>query len=126
MAIEGSLSGLHAGADHQVVFTNYTDQDLDTIQDSTGWDIELDIRSYDRSSTAMLTAQGTVSGVFNASPALNTQVTTFSLSAALLATTIFKGDDTPLRYSVWRTDTGFRQPLRYGDVALIRTTQSAI
>ena len=126
MAIEGALVGIHAGDDHQVVFTNYTDQDLDTIQDSTGWTIELDIRTRDRSETALLNVNGTISGVFNADPDTNTQVTTFSLSAALLATTIFKGDDTPLRYSVWRTDTGFRQPLRYGDVALIRTTQSAI
>lgn len=127
MAIEGALVGLYVGADHEVVLTNYTTSTKTEIEDVTGWTIELDIRTMDRSETAKLDAVvGVTSGVFNSSPALNTQVTTFSLSAALLATTIFKGDDTPLRYSIWRTDSGFRQPLRYGDVALIRTTQAAI
>lgn len=124
MSIEDSLTGLHTGADHAVVLTNYTTSAKTTVQDSTGWTIVLDIRTTDRSSAALLSVTGTVSGVFNASPAVNTQVTTFSLPAALLAKTIFKGDDTPLRYSVWRTDTGFKQPLRYGDVVLTRTTQA--
>lgn len=124
MSIEGSLTGLHVGADHAVVYTNYDTSALTTIEDVTGWTLVLDVRPTDRSSTALLSVTGIVSGVFNASPALNTQVTTFSLPAALLAKTIFKGDDTPLRYSIWRTDTGFKQPLRYGDVALTRTTQA--
>lgn len=124
MSIEGSLTGLHVGADHAVVLTNYTTSALTAIEEVTGWTIVLDIRTTDRASTILLSVTGTVSGVFNASPAVNTQVTTFSLPAALLAKTIFKGDDTPLRFSIWRTDTGFKQPLRFGDVALTRTTQA--
>ena len=124
MAIEGAITGLYVGADHEAVLTTYTTSAKTAIEDVTGWTIVMDIRTTDRSSTALLSVTGTVSGVFNATPALNTQITTFSLPAALTAKTIFKGDDVPLRASFWRTDTGFKQPLRFGDVALTRTTQA--
>jgi hypothetical protein len=84
----------------------------------------LDIRDADRASTTRLSVTGTVSGVFNSVPATNTQKVRFTLADTDLAASIFKGDDTPLRYSIKRTDNGFEQPLRYGDVTITRVTQT--
>jgi hypothetical protein len=123
MALEGALTGLYVGADHAIDMTVYTDSTQETVQEITGWAILLDIRDYDRASTTLLSVAGTVSGVFNSSPGTNTQNVTFALSDTDLAASIFKGDDTPLRYSIKRTDNGFEQPLRYGDVTITRVTQ---
>ncbi len=123
MAIEGAINGLYVGSDQSIVMTVYTDEDQATVQEITGWSILLDIRKSDTAPTAKLSIAGVVSGVFNAVPATNTQVVTFTLTDTDLAATIFKGDDTPLRYSIKRTDNGFEQPLRYGDVTITRVTQ---
>ena len=125
MPIEGSLDGLQVGSDHTVDMIVYTTQAKTVIQEITGWAILLDIRASDTAGTSKLSVAGTVSGVFNSAPGTNTQKVSFSLPRALLATTIFKGEDPTMHYSVWRTDLGSKQPLRHGSVQLTRTTQSA-
>lgn len=120
MAVEGLLSGLFVGADHQVV---YTDEDA-VPTDMTGWTVKLDIRRRDTDTTALVSATGTVSGTYANTLAANTQKVTFLLPRAVLASTVFKGDDPTMRYSIVRTDAGFQQPLRYGDVPLIRVSQA--
>ena len=119
MAVEGLLSGLFVGADHQVV---YTDEDA-VPTDMTGWTVKLDIRKKDTDTAALLSVTGTVSGAYANTLGTNAQKVTFILSKALLAATIFTRDDPRMRYSIVRTDAGFQQPLRYGDVPLIRVTQ---
>lgn len=125
MAIDDVLEGLHVGADHVVDMLVWTTKAKTVIQEISGWEIVLDVRLSDLSTApAKLSVTGTVSGVFNALPASNTQKVSFALPNAILAKTIFKGDDPYLRYSIWRTDTGTKQPLRYGSATLIRTTQA--
>lgn len=125
MAIEGTLDGLSVGADHTVIMTIYTSKAKTAIQDSTGWTVVLDIRLSDLSTApAKLSVTGTVSGVFNSLPGSNTQKWSFAIPQALITPAIFKGDDPYLRYSFWRTDTGTRQPLRFGSTTVNRTTQA--
>jgi hypothetical protein len=123
MALEEELVGLYVSANHTIEMVVYANVLHTVVQDITGWTIVLDIRKLDTSGTAKLSVTGVISGVFNASPASNTQKVTFTPTAAQMAATIFTGDDLPLRHSVWRTDTGTRQPLRFGDCTVVRTTQ---
>jgi hypothetical protein len=125
MAIEGDIDGLHLGADHTVDLTVYTTQAKTVIQDITGWTIVLDMRPSDQSTTAKLSVTGTISGVFNSVPATNTQKVSFAIPRAIITPAIFPGADPSVQCSVWRTDTGSRQPLRHGSAKLTRTTQSA-
>src|SRR5689334_12725867 len=116
MAIEGSLAGLYVGADHQVVYTDASDPPADM----SGWTIVLEVRKFDSHPTILLSKTGTVSGTYNADPSMNTQKCTFVLDAETdLSSTKFPGDDQQLRYSIKRTDDGFEQPLRYGDLPLV-------
>lgn len=124
MSIEGALTGLHTSADHSVILRVYTTSAKTVAQDASGWTVVLDIRDSDRASAARLSVTGVVSGSFNSSPALNTQIVTFTVPKALLLKAIFKTDDLPMRHSFWRTDTGSAQPLRYGDCTVTRTTQA--
>lgn len=123
MAIEGALvdattgKGLYIGADMSVVYT-------DPTQDMAGWTLVLDIRQTDTSPASLASVSGVVSGTYNADPALNTQIVTFTLGAAALAASIFPGDDWVGRYSIARTNAGFKQPLRFGPVLLTRVTQA--
>lgn len=120
-----SEQGLYVGADQSVELTVYSNSAKTTIQDVTGWTILLDIRRKDTSaSPALLSKTGTVSGVFNATPASNTQKVTFTLSDDDLAATIFTGDEFEGRYSIWRTDAGSEQPLRFGDCTITRLTRT--
>jgi hypothetical protein len=130
MAIDGALvdgtteETLYIGADHSVVMTVYSNSGKTTIQDIAGWTIVLEIRKKDTSPTALLTKTGTVSGTFNATPGSNTQKCTFTLSDDDLAATVFTGDEFTGRYSIWRTDAGSEQPLRFGDCTITRTTRT--
>ncbi|MDH5244844.1 MAG: hypothetical protein OEW98_00220 [Betaproteobacteria bacterium] len=124
MAIDDTLDGLYVGADHAVVLTVYSDTAQTTCQDIAGWTLVLDIRKTDTAPTALLSATGVVSGTFDADPAVNTQVATFTLSDDDLAAATFPGDDPTRRYSIKRTDAGFEQPVRFGDVTLGRVTQT--
>lgn len=130
MAIDDALvdatseEGLYVGADHSVVMTVYSNSAKTTIQDISGWTIVLDIRKKDTTASALLSVTGTVSGTFNATPASNTQKVTFTLADTDLAATVFTGDEFEGRYSVWRTDAGSEQPLRYGDITITRTTRT--
>lgn len=130
MAIDGALedgtSGetLYVGADGLVELTVYADADKTTIQDVTGWTVVLDIRRKDTATTALLSKTGTVSGSFNSTPGSNTQKVSFTLSDDDLAASTFTGDDFEGRYSIWRTDAGYEQPLRYGDCVVKRLTRT--
>jgi hypothetical protein len=125
MAIDAALEGLYIGADHSVELTVYTSAALTAIQDISGWTIVLDIRKKDSSPTpALLSKTGTVSGTHNSSPGSNTQKCTFTLSDDDLAATVFTGDEFTGRYSIWRTDAGSEQPLRFGDCTITRTTRT--
>lgn len=124
MAIEGALEGLFAGVDAAVELVVYTSSDESTVLDTTSWtNVLLDIRKRDTSSTAKLSKSGSRSGTFNASPGVNTQKWTFTLTDDELAATVFPGDDWTGRYSIKRTDSGSEQILRYGDVTITRVTQ---
>jgi hypothetical protein len=123
MPIEGTLDGLYVGADQSVELTVYQD-DGETPEDVTGWTTVLDIRKSDTAPAAKLSASGVVSGTYNADPELNTQVVTFTLSATALASTVLPGDDPALRYSIWRTDSGHKMPLRFGSVIFTRVTRA--
>jgi hypothetical protein len=117
MATEAALEGLYVGADHVIEYT-------DTDENMTGWTLVLDIRKSDRAATALLAETGVESGTYNATPASNTQKFSFTLSDDELAATIFTGDEWTGRYSIWRTDAGFEQPLRFGDCTITRTTRT--
>jgi hypothetical protein len=120
MAIDGALDGLFIGGDSEVVYT-----DSDPVPpDMAAWNIVLDIRKKDTSnSPALLSKIGVVSGVYANTQAANQQKVTFTLTAAEIGSTIFKGDDPRMRYSIKRTNAGAEQPLRYGDCTIIRVTQ---
>lgn len=108
--------GLYVGADASIVMTIYQ-ADGTTPQDVTGWTIELDIRRSDMSNDpAKLTETASLTTPL-------TGIVTFSISASQVSADIFPENEWSGRYSVWRTDTGSRQPLRYGDVTITRTTQ---
>jgi hypothetical protein len=119
MATAGELIGLFVGADHSVI---YSDAD-DPPTDMAGWTVVLDIRKRDTSASALLSATGVVSGTYSATVASNTQIVTFTLTDEDLAAAIFTGNEWHGRHSIKRTDTGFEQPLRYGDVTITRVTQ---
>ena len=122
MALTGELvdatSGdtLYVGADHSVPMTIYQSDGV-TPQDITGWTIVLDIRKKDTSSAALLSSTAALT-----TPASG--ICTFTLSATDLSASVFTGDDWRGRYSVWRTDSGSKQPLRSGDVTIKRTTRT--
>ena len=130
MALEGALvdstseEGLYIGADHTVDLTVYSNAGKTAIQDITGWTIVLDIRKKDTAATALLSKTASISGSYNSSPGSNTQKATFTLADTDLAASTFTGDEFTGRYSIWRTDDGSEQPLRYGDITITRTTRT--
>jgi hypothetical protein len=121
--MEGTLEGLYVGADQSVELTVYQEDGV-TPQNVAGWATTLDIRKSDTAPAAKLSVSGSVSGTYNADPEVNTQVITFALSASALASTVLPGDDPALRYSIWRTDSGHKTPLRFGSVIFTRVTRA--
>jgi hypothetical protein len=120
MAVEQSITAdddFFAGEDVPLLFTIYADATQTTIQDVTGWALRWRLRKRDDSPVLVekTTPDGiTITGVFNASPALNTQVVTVTPGAA---------DTVGLnpgayRQRLDRTDTGLQTVLVFGDVAL--------
>jgi len=123
MATEGALAylvtgeTLFVGGDFSIPFTVYQ-SDGSTAQNITGWTVVLDIRRRDTSNTPpLLTVTATPTTPISG-------VCTFALSAEDLDADVFTGDEFQGRYSIWRTDTGSRVPLRYGDCVINRTTQA--
>jgi hypothetical protein len=117
-APEEELIGLFVGADHVINMTVYADEDETVAQNITGWTIVLEIRKQDTSTGTpkLTTTAAIVSGVAG--------TCSFTISDTDLAATVFTGDDWEGRYSIWRTDAGSEQPLRYGDVTVTRTTRT--
>ena len=124
MATEGALEDattgetLFVGGDFTIPFTVYTSGGV-TPQNITGWTIVLDIRKRDSSGTVLLTTTATLTTPVSG-------LCTFTLDADDLSYETFTGDEFEGRYSIWRTDTGSRVPLRYGDCVINRTTQGAV
>ncbi len=121
MAVEGTLTGLFVGMDHVLI---YTDADFPPTN-MAGWTVILDVRlTDDAASPPLLTKTGVVSGTYSATRGANTQIVTFTLTAVNLGPTTFPGDPPNLRYSICRTNSGNKQPLRYGSLQLTRVTQA--
>jgi hypothetical protein len=117
---EVALEGLFVDADGSVIYSDVSSP----LVDMTGWTVVLDIRKKDTSGTAKLTSTGVVSGAYSLVAGSNTQIVTFTLTSTDLAASVFPGDDWSGRYSIKRTDVGFKQPLRFGDVTITRVTQA--
>ena len=125
MALETTLT-LYVGADASAVYTNYSSSALTTIVEMTGWTVVLDIRTSDTSPNALLSKTGVISGVFNSTPASNTQVCTFTITDDDTDKAIFPADEAnkTYRFSIKRTDAGSEHPLAYGDCTMVRVTQT--
>jgi hypothetical protein len=119
------------GDDTAIDFTIYADDDQTTIEDVTGWNIAFAVRKSDRTSTALIEkstedspAGIVISGVFNATPATNTQKVTVTVND----TDSYDPESSPevalsagrYRYSLKRMDAGFETTLARGDFEFVQ------
>lgn len=124
MSLETNLQ-LTLGRDQQYVFTVLNDAQTAAI-DITGWGLSWMAKRYlsDADGAALLTkttgAGIVISGVFNASPTLNTQVATVSV----LDTDTLAIAEGMVPYEFERTDANFETPLAFGFIELIRGVQA--
>jgi hypothetical protein len=107
------------GTDKIYDFTVYTSSAKTAIRDVTGYTTSFKVKTLlsDADSSAILTASGTVSGVFNSSPSVNTQ----KISVTLVDT----DTDTEItpKVAYWelkRTDAGSEATLAFGRINLRR------
>lgn len=112
------------GTDKDYEFTVYTSSAKTTIRDVTGYTTSFMVKreTEDADLSALITASGTVSGTFNASPSVNTQVITVSLVDTDTDTEITPG----LAYwELKRTDSGQEAVLAFGTINLRRAVHIA-
>lgn len=131
MASEVQIGG--TATDRVFIGTDFTrkfavlDYDTDatgaTAKDVTGWAVTLDIRKFDKSSTAKLTASLTITGSFNAIASSNTQRLVWTCADTDLTTDLFGTNGGTYRYSVKRTTDTVETVLQYGDIVIQRATQ---
>jgi hypothetical protein len=120
MAKETNLR-LFLGEDHQYVFVNLNGAETAAI-DMTGWALAFLAKRYstDTDAAAVITkttASGiAISGVFNATPATNTQVATVSIADTDTASL----EEWLCSWALWRTDANFETPLAFGHIELVR------
>jgi hypothetical protein len=107
------------GTDKSWDFTVYTSAQKTTIRDITGWTISFMIKRNieDADGAALVLANGTVSGTFNASPAVNTQKFRVTLVDTDTDTEVAPG---VAHWESKRTDAGFEEVLAYGSMDLRR------
>lgn len=116
--IETALS-YFLGTDKAYDFTVYTSEAKTTCRDVTGYTTNFMVKrnKSDSDASALLTAGGTVSGTFNASPSVNTQKITVTLVDTDTDTEIAEG----LAYwELKRTDAGAEAVLAFGTMTLRR------
>lgn len=124
MALETKLE-LPLGRDKQFVFTVLNDAQTAAI-DITGWALSWMVKRYlsDLDGAALLTKTTgsgiAISGVFNATPSLNTQVATVTV----LDTDTLTIAEGLAPYEFERTDANFETPLAFGFIELIRGVQA--
>lgn len=137
MALKRTIS-VFLGTDNTLTFTAWqqnseTDAELTAAiaagtavpKDVTGWATSLVVRSSDTdTSTATLTASGSVTGVYNATPASNTQRIVVTIADTDIpqydgATGLTPGT---YRYALKRTDDGSEQVIAYGNFKLLPAT----
>lgn len=112
---------LFLGEDHQFVFTILNDAET-AVVDISGWNISWMVkrRKTDLDAAALLTktvgAGIVISGIFNAAPAVNTQVATVTV-ADTDTTSITEG---LVYYELKRTDNNSETVLAYGTLELLR------
>jgi len=107
------------GSDKALEFTVYTTAAKTAIRDATGYTTSFKVKRNveDTDLAALITASGTVSGTFNASPTVNTQKITVTLVDTDSDTEIAPG----LAYwELKRTDAGLEAPLAFGTINLRR------
>src|SRR5262245_21667791 len=116
--IETALS-YWLGTDKAFDFTIYTSAAKTTIRDVTGYNTNFMVKRNidDADGAALITVAGTVSGTFNANPALNAQ--------KIRATLVDTDTDTEIQPGVghWelkRTDAGLEEVMGYGSMDLRR------
>jgi hypothetical protein len=107
------------GSDKSWDFTVYTTDQKTVVRNVTGYTTSFKVKRNveDADAAALITAAGVVSGTFNASPALNTQIVTVTLADTDTDTEIEPG----LAYwELKRTNDGSEAPLAYGTIELRR------
>lgn len=121
MAFDGIETALSywLGTDKSYDFTVYTTDAKTVIRNVTGYTTHFMVkrRLTDTDANAIISATGTVSGTFNASPTVNTQIITVTLVDTDTDTEIAPGD------GVWelkRTDAGSEAILAFGHINLRR------
>lgn len=121
---------IYLGDDTPIEFTIYADADETTILNVTGWNISFAVRKSDRSSTALIEkstedspAGIVISGVFNSSPASNTQ----KVTVTLLDTDSYDPNSPVVelspgryRYALKRMDAGSETTLAVGDFEFVQ------
>lgn len=121
MALEQTIAEddhFFAGEDKELVFTIYTTDEQTACLDVSGFALRWRLRSADDKPVIIekTTAAGiTISGVFNATPASNTQVVTVTVPKAATESL----NSGVYRQSLARTDTGFATVLTFGDVKIL-------
>lgn len=112
---------LFLGEDKQLQFSILNDAETAAV-DITGWSCDFMIkrRKSDLDANAVLTKTASVSGIFNASPALNTQI-------AIVF--ILDTDTTALAeglclYELKRMDANFETVLSYGTIELMKAVHA--
>lgn len=112
------------GTDKAFDFTVYTSSAKTTIREVTGYATNFMVkrRLSDTDASALISIDGTVTGVFNASPDVNTQ----KITVVLVDTDTDTG--IPPCGAFWelkRTDPGFEDVLAYGTIELRRAVHGA-
>lgn len=112
------------GTDKAVDFTVYTSSAKTAIRDVTGYATNFMVkrRMSDTDATALISLSGTVSGTFNAAPAVNTQKITVTLVDTDTDLEIAPG---VAYWELKRTDAGFEDVLAYGTIDLRRAVHGA-
>jgi len=121
MAIESPISRAHrwfTGEDKTLKFPVYQGDDV-TPQDVTGWGLTWILRRKDADADpALLVKTPTITGTYNATPALNTQ----RVEVSIVDTDTENFAAGTYRYSLKRTDDGSETILAYGDAVLQQAT----
>lgn len=107
------------GTDWVFDFTVYTTAQKTAIRDVSGYATNFMVKRFesDPDASALITATGTVSGSFNASPALNTQKISVTLVDTDTDTEITPG---MASWELKRIDAGAEAVLAYGTMELRR------
>lgn len=112
------------GTDKSFDFTVYTSSAQTTIRDVSGYTTSFKVKRKvsDADNAALITASGTVSGTFNASPSVKTQKITVTITDTDTDTEINPG---LASWELKRTDAGSEAVLAYGTIELRRAVHIA-